>query len=43
MAYQSVDELQKLLVKDVFHYADDAKKAAGAPLAHWLRSSRSTH
>jgi hypothetical protein len=32
MVYQSVDELQKLLVKDVFHYADDAKKAAGRAL-----------
>ncbi len=32
MAYQSVDQLQKLLANDVFHYAKDAKKAAGRAL-----------
>lgn len=32
MAYPSVDELQKLLTKDVFHYAQDSKKAAGRAL-----------
>lgn len=32
MAYPSVDRLQKVLVDDVFHYAKDAKKAAGRAL-----------
>lgn len=32
MPYQSVDQLQKLLVKKVFHYAKDSKKAAGRAL-----------
>src|SRR3990170_6525965 len=32
MAYESVDQLQKLLVKKVFHYAKDPKKAAGRAL-----------
>ncbi|TAL60423.1 MAG: hypothetical protein EPN85_07245 [Bacteroidetes bacterium] len=32
MAYESVDRLQKALVKDVFHYAKDSKKAAGRAL-----------
>lgn len=31
-AYQSVDQLQNVLVKDVFHYTKDAKKAAGRAL-----------
>lgn len=32
MSYPSVDELQKLLTEQVFHYADDRKKAAGRAL-----------
>ena len=32
MPYESVDRLQNLLVKKVFHYAKDAKKAAGRAL-----------
>ena len=32
MAYPSVDHLQNLLAKEVFHYAKDAKKAAGRSL-----------
>lgn len=32
MAYESVDALQKALSRDVFHYAADAKKAAGRAL-----------
>src|ERR1700733_6912278 len=32
MIYQSVDQLQKVLVKEVFHYAKDSKKAAGRAL-----------
>lgn len=32
MVYQSVDQLQKMLTKDVFHYAKDSKKAAGRAL-----------
>ena len=32
MSYPSVDSLQKVLVEDVFHYAKDAKKAAGRAL-----------
>ncbi len=32
MPYASVDSLQNLLAKDVFHYAKDAKKAAGRAL-----------
>ena len=32
MSYPSVDELQKVLTEQVFHYADDKKKAAGRAL-----------
>lgn len=32
MTYQSVDQLQKVLTKKVFHYAKDSKKAAGRAL-----------
>jgi len=32
MPYPSVDRLQKMLSEDVFHYAKDAKKAAGRAL-----------
>lgn len=32
MAYPSVDHLQKVLTKKVFHYAKDSKKAAGRAL-----------
>ncbi len=32
MAYESVDRLQNVLAKEVFHYATDAKKAAGRAL-----------
>lgn len=32
MSYQSVDQLQKVLVETVFHYAKDSKKAAGRAL-----------
>lgn len=32
MSYPSVDQLQKALTKDVFHYANDSKKAAGRML-----------
>lgn len=32
MAYQSVDQLQKILTEEVFHYAQDKKKAAGRAL-----------
>lgn len=32
MAYESVDTLQKILAQDVFHYTQDAKKAAGRAL-----------
>lgn len=32
MAYLSVDQLQKVLVEKVFHYAKDSKKAAGRAL-----------
>ncbi len=32
MSYESVDALQRTLAKDVFHYAKDAKKAAGRAL-----------
>ncbi|MBI3616158.1 MAG: hypothetical protein HY211_06545 [Candidatus Omnitrophica bacterium] len=32
MKYQSVDQLQNMLTKDVFHYAKDSKKAAGRAL-----------
>lgn len=32
MSYQSVDQLQKVLTQKVFHYAKDAKKAAGRAL-----------
>ncbi len=32
MSYESVDKLQKVLQKNVFHYAKDSKKAAGRAL-----------
>ena len=32
MSFESVDALQQALTKDVFHYAKDAKKAAGRAL-----------
>ena len=32
MSYGSVDQLQKALTKNVFHYAKDSKKAAGRAL-----------
>ena len=32
MAYESVDQLQKVLADEVFHYAKDSKKAAGRAL-----------
>jgi hypothetical protein len=32
MTYESVDQLQKVLVEKVFHYAKDSKKAAGRAL-----------
>src|SRR3990167_3642658 len=32
MSYLSVDQLQKVLTKEVFHYAKDSKKAAGRAL-----------
>ncbi|MHB1937292.1 MAG: hypothetical protein ACYCOR_11990, partial [Acidobacteriaceae bacterium] len=32
MSYASVDQLQKVLVEKVFHYAKDSKKAAGRAL-----------
>jgi len=32
MTYESVDQLQKILTEDVFHYAQDSKKAAGRAL-----------
>jgi len=32
MSYESVDTLQRALTRDVFHYAKDAKKAAGRAL-----------
>jgi len=32
MSYPSVDELQKVIAKEVFHYTKDAKKAAGRAL-----------
>jgi hypothetical protein len=32
MRYQSVDELQRVLTEEVFHYAQDSKKAAGRAL-----------
>lgn len=32
MGYPSVDQLQKILTRDVFHYAKDRKKAAGRAL-----------
>lgn len=32
MAFQSVDQLQKVLMETVFHYAQDKKKAAGRAL-----------
>ncbi|MFH1260139.1 MAG: hypothetical protein ABII74_10105 [Elusimicrobiota bacterium] len=32
MPYQSIDQLQRVLTKKVFHYAKDSKKAAGRAL-----------
>ncbi|MBI2479453.1 MAG: hypothetical protein HYV60_12715, partial [Planctomycetia bacterium] len=32
MAYESVDQLQRVLTENVFHYAKDGKKAAGRAL-----------
>jgi len=32
MSYESIDALQQALTRDVFHYADDSKKAAGRAL-----------
>jgi hypothetical protein len=32
MTYESVDQLQKALTDEVFHYAKDSKKAAGRAL-----------
>ncbi len=32
MTYESVDQLQKALTEEVFHYAKDSKKAAGRAL-----------
>jgi hypothetical protein len=32
MPYESVDALQRALTRDIFHYARDAKKAAGRAL-----------
>lgn len=32
MAYKSVDQLQKILSEEVFHYTKDAKKASGRAL-----------
>jgi hypothetical protein len=32
MSYPSVDQLQKVLTEQIFHYADDKKKAAGRAL-----------
>jgi len=32
MAYQSVDQLQKVLASKVFHYTQDSKKASGRAL-----------
>ena len=32
MAYPSVDRLQNMLAKEVFHYAKDVKKASGRAL-----------
>ncbi len=32
MSYESVDQLQKVLTEEVFHYAGDSKKAAGLAL-----------
>jgi hypothetical protein len=36
MAYESIDQLQKVLVAKVFHYAKDAKKAAGRALGTFV-------
>ncbi len=36
MEYSSVDQLQKLLTEEVFHYAKDAKKAAGRALGTFV-------
>jgi len=36
MAYLTVDQLQRLLAEEVFHYAKDAKKAAGRALGTFV-------
>lgn len=36
MTYKSVDQLQNLLVGNVFHYAKDGKKAAGRALGTFV-------
>lgn len=36
MAYLSVDQLQRLLAEEVFHYTKDAKKAAGRALGTFV-------
>ena len=36
MAYESVDKLQNLLASEVFHYANDKKKAAGRALGTFV-------
>lgn len=36
MPYESVDALQRALTRDVFHYAKDAKKAAGRALGTFV-------
>jgi hypothetical protein len=36
MGYESVDKLQKLLAAEVFHYANDKKKAAGRALGTFV-------
>jgi hypothetical protein len=37
MAYESVDQLQKVLVDKVFHYAKDARKRLAEHLARWSK------
>ncbi len=34
MSYDSVDILQRALTEEVFHYAKDAKKAAGSGIGY---------
>ena len=38
MPYESIDALQRALTRDVFHYAKDAKKAAGRALGTLVES-----